>query len=153
MNSEKDDGTEAIMRLLFQAAQGDAEGSRPRASGDLARGLVFDDEGRRIVKAIIAEAYAHVRTNMASELRQALSMSLEVHREQHEMLLELIPFIRSEKIAADAKARFWTGWMDDKKRKVLDGLFYFLLMALGVGAYGAYVRVLAPLISPVSPGP
>lgn len=125
-------------------------GKRGRRVADTAtdstvpRALVWDEH----TKKIYLEMASEVAANAAKNVMQAIGVDPVVHREQHLMFVELIPWIKAQKHKAEAQADFWRSLITENMRRWLNASVTLLVISSALGLSGAWKVIAALLTAP-----
>lgn len=111
------------------------------------RTVVWNDETRALVASIVDAVYVQSERRSEERIMKALGVPPAEHAEQHEGLGELIPWIRAQRKKAENQAQFWDMVLRENFRRAVGLGFWFLIIALVIGASGAW-RIMVPLFKP-----
>lgn len=108
------------------------------------RAMIWDEETKKVFLSMASE----VAANAAKNVMQAIGVDPVVHREQHLMFVELIPWIKAQKHKAEAQADFWRSLITENMRRWLNASVTLLVISSALGLSGAWKVIAALLTAP-----
>lgn len=105
------------------------------------RTMVWDEDTKKVFlemnKQTVSQTVQHVFSS--------LGVDPAVHREQHLMFLELIPWIQAQRKKTMKQAEFWESLISENFRRSVNIAVWLLVVAAALGLSGAW-RLIVPLI-------